>query len=76
MAGTYRKIMHKPTLMQHRVFRYDNLNEPLALSDEDVALGRSLTAVNPAGRHAALQFDIQLGTSSCESSEHGTRIGY
>lgn len=67
MAGTYRKVMHLPGRMDHSVLRYDDPNQPLALTDEDIVLGRSLPPTNAEGQHVALQFELQLGTSSCMS---------
>lgn len=65
MAGTYRKIMHRPSRMEHKVLRYNDSDQALALSDEDIVLGRSLPPLDPEGKFTALQFEIQLGTSSC-----------
>lgn len=64
MAGTYRRIMHKPTNMSYKLMRYDDPNFPLAATDEDKLLNRTLPTPPEDGQHLALQIDLTLGSST------------
>lgn len=64
MAGTYRKIMHKPANMTYKLMRYDDPNFPLAMTDEDRIFKRTLPDPPTEGQHLALQLDLTLGSST------------
>jgi len=70
-AGTYRKILHRPKDLTHRLIRYTSPDHPLARADEDVLLNIPLEVEAPpfgaeGGEHESLavQVELTLATST------------
>lgn len=74
-GGTYRKIMHLPKDVTHKLITYTSSTQDLAQSDEDVLLGKPAPEVSlfnpdeplPEGHTLGLQLEITLGSSTCTS---------
>lgn len=77
-GGSYRKIFHLATQVKHRLLVYSSPNDDIQQSDEDVLLGRAPPKVVEYdratmgwpvsdGRSLALQVEMTLGSSTCES---------
>ncbi|KAK4055095.1 multisubstrate pseudouridine synthase 7 [Microbotryomycetes sp. JL201] len=79
MGGTYRRIMHLPTDVSHKLLIYTSPNQDLAQSDEDVLLGKPKPEIHEvvinkekmnewpaeaAGKTLALQVEMSLGSST------------
>ncbi|SCZ94772.1 BZ3501_MvSof-1269-A2-R1_Chr1-3g01470 [Microbotryum saponariae] len=72
LGGTYRKIMHLPQDVSHRLMTYSSSTQDLAQSDEDLLLGKEAPVVTaydpsqpmPEGHSLALQLEMTLGSST------------
>ena len=64
MAGTYRKIMHRPGDLTYKLMHYDDANQPLSQTDEELVTGRSIPPFLESGAHQALQISMTLGSST------------
>ncbi|KAF8314759.1 pseudouridine synthase [Clavulina sp. PMI_390] len=63
LAGSYRKIMHRPKELSWRILKYTDPEVPLAQSDEDKILGFDPPGPREDGMFSALQIELQLGTA-------------
>lgn len=68
LGGTYRKILHLPSAVTHRLIPYSDPNIDLALTDEDLLTGKKLRNAIAPGEPLclALQIELTLGSSTCE----------
>lgn len=72
LGGAYRHVMHMPSEVAHQLLVYDNLHHDMAISDEDVLLGKTLPpqrAFDPDvpladGEMLALKLEMTLGSST------------
>ncbi|RHZ79852.1 hypothetical protein Glove_140g75 [Diversispora epigaea] len=63
LPGDYRKIMGKPKHVSWQLFRYNDPNVPLSLTDLDILQGNSEPESIPDGEYLALRINISLSTS-------------
>ncbi|SCV68367.1 BQ2448_488 [Microbotryum intermedium] len=72
LGGTYRKLMHLPKDVSHKLMTYTSSTQDLAQSDEDLLLGKEAPVVTsydpsqplPEGHSLALQLEMTLGSST------------
>ncbi|XP_067051199.1 pseudouridylate synthase 7 homolog [Acropora muricata] len=64
LSGAYRKLLVKPSQMNWHWFRYNDIKEPLALTDMDRLKGAQEPQSVPDGKYWALQLGFTLPTST------------
>ncbi|XP_076336847.1 pseudouridine synthase 7 [Tachypleus tridentatus] len=64
LGGSYRHLLVRPQLMSWTMLRYDDIKEPLVLSDLDVVQGVQLPSVLTSGELRALKLEFSLPSSS------------
>ncbi|XP_013787304.1 pseudouridylate synthase 7 homolog [Limulus polyphemus] len=64
LGGSYRHLLVRPQLMSWAILRYDDIKEPLVLSDLDVVQGVQLPSVLTSGKLKALKLEFSLPSSS------------
>jgi hypothetical protein len=67
LGGAYRKILHLPSAVTHKLIPYSDPNIDLAQSDEDILLRKKLPNPIVPGEplNLALQIELTLGSSTC-----------
>lgn len=67
LGGAYRKILHLPSEVSHKLIAYSDPNIDLAQSDEDVLRRKKLPDPIVRGEplNLALQIELTLGSSTC-----------
>ncbi|CAH3151205.1 unnamed protein product [Porites lobata] len=64
LSGAYRKLIVKPSLMSWRWLRYNDVKQPLALTDMDRLNGTQEPQTVADGKYWALQMQFTLPTST------------
>ncbi|CAB4410147.1 unnamed protein product [Rhizophagus irregularis] len=64
LSGSYRKIMGKPNDLSWKIFKYDDQNISLSLTDLDLLDGKSEPESLPNGKNTALRINFSLSASS------------
>ncbi|RIA96010.1 pseudouridine synthase [Glomus cerebriforme] len=64
LSGSYRKIMGKPSDLSWKIFKYDDPNISLSLTDLDLLDGKSEPESLPDGKNTALKINFSLPASS------------
>ncbi|GBC02793.1 hypothetical protein RclHR1_04820011 [Rhizophagus clarus] len=64
LSGSYRKIMGKPSDLSWKIFKYDDQDISLSLTDLDLLDGKSDPESLPDGKNTALRVNLSLLASS------------
>ncbi|KAL9969761.1 hypothetical protein ACROYT_G022017 [Oculina patagonica] len=64
LSGAYRKLIVRPSLMSWRWLRYNDVKQPLALTDKDRLNGTQEPQSVADGKYWALQMELTLPTST------------
>lgn len=60
----YRKLLVKPSLMSWRWLRYNDVKQPLVVTDKEALSGALEPESVPDGKYLALQLEFTLPTST------------
>lgn len=64
LSGAYRKLLVKPSLMSWRWLRYNDVKQPLVVTDKEALSGALEPESVPDGKYWALQLEFTLPTST------------